>query len=139
MVSSANQASGEPLQDSSEGLWKTWNLEEELESNPELKAYWYSPQGSLDRQQAALSHQIFRLRLVRKRRGITQVQLAKKMGVSQIRISQIENGRLESFELGTLIRYVEALGGELSITVRVGDKQLELLEITPDTLEVWGD
>lgn len=67
------------------------------------------------------------------------MQLAKKMGVSQIRISQIENGRLESFELGTLIRYVEALGGELSITVRVGDKQLELLEITPDTLEVWGD
>jgi transcriptional regulator with XRE-family HTH domain len=67
------------------------------------------------------------------------VQLAKKMGVSQIRISQIENGKLESFELGTLIRYVEALGGELSITVRVGDKQLELLEITPDTLEVWGD
>jgi transcriptional regulator with XRE-family HTH domain len=67
------------------------------------------------------------------------VQLAKKMGVSQIRISQIENGKLESFELGTLIRYVEALGGELSITVRMGDKQLELLEITPDTLEVWGD
>jgi transcriptional regulator with XRE-family HTH domain len=67
------------------------------------------------------------------------VQLAKKMGVSQIRISQIENGKLESFELGTLIRYVEALGGELSITVRMGDKQLELLEITPDTLEAWGD
>ncbi len=139
LVSSANQASGEPLPDSSEGLWKTWSLEEELESNPELKAYWYSPQGGLDRRQAALSHQIFRLRLVRKRRGITQVQLAKKMGVSQIRISQIENGKLESFELGTLIRYVEALGGELSITVRMGDKQLELLEITPDTLEVWGD
>jgi transcriptional regulator with XRE-family HTH domain len=77
--------------------------------------------------------------LVRKRRGITQVQLAKKMGVSQIRISQIENGKLESFELGTLIRYVEALGGELSITVRLGDKQLELLDLTPDTLEVWGD
>ena len=61
------------------------------------------------------------------------------MGVSQIRISQIENGKLESFELGTLIRYVEALGGELSITVRLGDKQLELLDLTPDTLEVWGD
>ena len=139
LVSSANQASGEPLPDSSEGLWKTWSLEEELESDPELKAHWDSPQGSQDRRQTALSHQIFRLRLVRKRRGITQVQLAKKMGVSQIRISQIENGKLESFELGTLIRYVEALGGELSITVRLGDKQLELLDLTPDTLEVWGD
>lgn len=139
LVSSANQASGEPLPDSSEGLWRTWSLEQELESDPELRAQWNSPQGSVDRKQTALSHQIFRLRSVRKRRGVTQVQLAQKMGVSQIRISQIENGKLESFELGTLIRYVEALGGELSITVRLDDKQLELLEITPDTLEVWGD
>jgi DNA-binding XRE family transcriptional regulator len=139
LVSSANQASGEPLPDSSERLWKTWSLEEELDSDPELKAYWDSPQRSLDQKQTALSHQIFRLRLVRKSLGITQVQLAKKMGVSQIRISQIENGKLESFELGTLIRYVEALGGTLNMSVELAGKRLELLNITPDTLEVWGD
>ena len=77
--------------------------------------------------------------MVRKSLGITQVQLAKKMGVSQIRISQIENGKLESFELGTLIRYVEALGGTLNMSVELAGKRLELLNITPDTLEVWGD
>ena len=87
----------------------------------------------------ALSHQIYRLRLVRKRLGITQVELAKRMGVSQIRVSQIENGKLESFELGTLIRYVEALGGKLSMSVELDGKSLELLNIAPDTLEVWGD
>lgn len=86
-----------------------------------------------------LTHQIYRLRLVRKSLGITQVQLAKKMGVSQIRISQIENGKLESFELGTLLRYIEALGGTLSMSVELDGKKLELLDITPDTLEVWGD
>lgn len=61
------------------------------------------------------------------------------MGVSQIRISQIENGKLESFELGTLIRYIEALGGKLSLRVELDGKQLELLNITPDTLADWGD
>lgn len=67
------------------------------------------------------------------------MQLAKKMGVSQIRISQIENGKLESFELGTLLRYIEALGGTLSMSVELDGKKLELLNITPDTFEVWGD
>jgi predicted XRE-type DNA-binding protein len=49
--------------------------------------------------------------------------------VSQIRISQIENGRLEKFELGTLIRYVEALGGELELGVAIGRERFSLLEI----------
>lgn len=61
------------------------------------------------------------------------------MGVSQIRVSQIENGKLESFELGTLIRYIEALGAKLSMRVELEGKQLELLNITEDTLAVWGD
>jgi transcriptional regulator with XRE-family HTH domain len=86
-----------------------------------------------------LSHQVHRLRLLRKSLGVTQVQLAKKLKVSQIRISQIENGKLEKFELGTLNRYVEALGGTLNLGVTVGDKTLDLLSISPDTLEVWGD
>lgn len=61
------------------------------------------------------------------------------LGVSQIRISQIENGKIEQFELGTLIRYVEDLGGTLNLSVSVGDKTLGLLSISFDTVEVWGD
>lgn len=76
---------------------------------------------------------------MRKSLGLTQVELARRMGVSQIRVSQIENGKLESFELGTLIRYVEALGGKISVRVELDGKQLELLDITLDTLAVWGD
>jgi DNA-binding XRE family transcriptional regulator len=139
LVSKANPSGGDSLPGASGSNFKVWNFEEELENNPELKAYWYSADGSVDRQSLALSHQIYRLRLVRKRLGITQVELAKRMGVSQIRVSQIENGKLESFELGTLIRYVEALGGKLSMSVELDGKSLELLNIAPDTLEVWGD
>jgi predicted XRE-type DNA-binding protein len=50
------------------------------------------------------------------------------LGVSQIRISQIENGKIEQFELGTL-----------NLSVSVGDKTLGLLSISFDTVEVWGD
>lgn len=76
---------------------------------------------------------------MRKKLGITQIELAARMGVSQIRVSQIENGKLESFEVGTLIRYVEALGGSLSMSVEIDGKRLELLNITRDTLGVWRD
>jgi len=76
-----------------------------------------------------LQHQIYKLRTLRKSQGITQVQLAARLGVSQIRISQIENGRLEKFELGTLIRYVEALGGELELGVAIAGRRINLLDI----------
>jgi transcriptional regulator with XRE-family HTH domain len=55
------------------------------------------------------------------------------MGVSQIRISQIENGKLESFELGTLLRYVEALGGTISLRVKIAGKELELMSLEGET------
>lgn len=118
---------------------KVWDLQAELDANPELAKYMESEEHKSFERELVLSHQIYRLRLVRKKLGITQVELAKRMGVSQIRISQIENGKLESFELGTLIRYVEALGGTLSMAVELEGKRLELLNIAPDTLEVWGD
>ena len=86
-----------------------------------------------------LTHQIYRPRLVGKRPGITRVELAKRMGVSQIRISQVESPELENFELGTLFRCGEALGGRVSMCVEFDAKQLESLKIAPDTLEVWGN
>lgn len=79
-----------------------------------------------------LSHQIYKLRMLRKALGVTQVELAARLGVSQIRISQIENGKLERFELGTLLRYVEALGGSLELNVVLGAERLNLLEIETD-------
>lgn len=50
----------------------------------------------------------------------TQAELARALGVSQSRISQIENGKIEAMELETLRAYAAALGGDVDITVSVG-------------------
>jgi Helix-turn-helix domain len=43
------------------------------------------------------------------------------MDVSQVRVSQIENGDIDRTEVGTLRSYVEALGGRLRIVAEIGD------------------
>ena len=139
MVQKTNSDSGAEVSGAPKTAWKIWDLEAELAANPERAKAWNSEESRAYERELVLSHQIYRLRLVRKRLGITQVELAKRMGVSQIRISQIENGKLENFELGTLIRYVEALGGRLSMSVELEGKHLELLNIADDTLDVWGN
>ncbi|MDG4789210.1 helix-turn-helix transcriptional regulator [Micromonospora sp. WMMD1102] len=61
---------------------------------------------------------------IRKRLGMTQVQLAEAAGVSQARISQIENG--EATSLKTLRAYVTGLGGHLEVVARIGNIQLKV-------------
>lgn len=68
----------------------------------------------------------YRLRELREEYGITQVQLAELLGVSQNRISQIEKGDLERSQIDTLRRYVEAVGGSLRIEVDLGDVRFRL-------------
>lgn len=51
----------------------------------------------------------------RKAAGITQIELAEKMNISQINVSKLE--RRKDMHLTTLRKYVEALGGKLEIRV----------------------
>ncbi|MFI8450413.1 helix-turn-helix domain-containing protein [Streptomyces erythrochromogenes] len=67
-----------------------------------------------------------RLADVRKRQHTTQVQVAEAMGVTQARVSRIENGELERSEVETLAAYVRALGGKLKIVAEFGDEQYVL-------------
>lgn len=55
------------------------------------------------------------LRMERKRRGLTQQAVAERMQVSQSRVSAIETGALEATEVGTLARYLRALGARLKL------------------------
>ena len=66
----------------------------------------------------------YRLAEARKMRGLTQTQMARRMGVSQTRVSQIERG--EVAELRTLASYVTALGGELKLVADFGDQSLRI-------------
>ena len=55
---------------------------------------------------------------LRHRRGVSQRQLAKTLGVSQPAIAKIESGKVKNLELRTLVRYATALGGSVKIEVR---------------------
>ena len=50
----------------------------------------------------------------RKRKGLTQAQVAKKIGTSTPQLSQTER-RPENVNMRTLIRYAEAVGMDLDI------------------------
>jgi len=66
----------------------------------------------------------WRLADIRRRRGLTQAQVAERMGVGKSRVSQIERGRVSTREV--LDRYVEALGGRLSLMADFGDELLRV-------------
>lgn len=57
----------------------------------------------------------YNLREARKANHMTQVELAKAMGVSQNRVSRMENGDINSMSVETLRKYIEALGGRMTL------------------------
>jgi transcriptional regulator with XRE-family HTH domain len=65
-----------------------------------------------------------RLFELRKERGLSQTDLAERLGVTQKRISAIE--RAEDRNLSTLERYVAALGGRLHAGIEFDDETVTL-------------
>jgi DNA-binding XRE family transcriptional regulator len=49
--------------------------------------------------------------------GLTQAELAGRLGVSQAQVARIEKSRYDSYTLNTLRRYVQALGKRLEVAV----------------------
>ena len=68
----------------------------------------------------------WRLRELRERFDLTQVQLARQLDVSQNRVSRIEQGEIDKTQVDTLRRYVEALGGSLNVEVHLGDDTFKI-------------
>jgi DNA-binding XRE family transcriptional regulator len=66
----------------------------------------------------------WRLAEMRKRRGLTQEQVATRMGISVARVSQIENGDVSTQDV--LDRFITALGGTLKLIADFGDEQLKI-------------
>jgi DNA-directed RNA polymerase specialized sigma subunit len=63
-----------------------------------------------------------RLMALRKRRDLTQQDVADALNVSQANVSRIEHEG--DVYLSTLRAYIEALGGELEITARFPDGEV---------------
>jgi transcriptional regulator with XRE-family HTH domain len=64
------------------------------------------------------------LAALRKKRSITQRQMATTLGVSQARVSQIERG--ENLEVITVSKYIAALGGSLHLSAAFDGSMVRL-------------
>jgi DNA-binding XRE family transcriptional regulator len=63
--------------------------------------------------------------------GLTQEQLARRLGVSQAQVARIEKRGYDAYTLNTLRRYVDALGEGFQLEVRV--RQPETSQLAPTT------
>jgi len=61
------------------------------------------------------------LQELRRARAMTQVKMAKKLGIAQKQISEIE--KRTDMHISTLRRSVESLGGKLSLVVEFPDRK----------------
>jgi transcriptional regulator with XRE-family HTH domain len=73
------------------------------------------------------AYQVARLRIMR---GLTQAQLAEKVGTKQPSIARLESGQ-EAPRLSFLKRVVEALGGTLEIRIVAEERAEEEQTATP--------
>jgi len=65
------------------------------------------------------------LTALREQAGLTQRELAKRIGVSQPRVAAIEQSR--NVTIDVLDQYVHALGGSLELTVVQGRRRVNLI------------
>lgn len=85
-------------------LWRAW-IEEQRAGSPSFDA------GAA-------------LRGLRRRRGLTQRDVAARLGISQPEVSKLE--RRADIRLSTMHRYVAALGGSLGLVARFDGEETEL-------------
>lgn len=101
----------------------TWN--DDLDLAPE---FLYARTHQLDApktgEDVATNQMAVTMRELRVFAGRSQVEVAEAMGVAQAEVSRLE-GRADT-KLSTIERYVKALGGEVEVVARFGDRSLRL-------------
>ena len=84
---------------------------DELRANPEYQAIY--------EEEAAKSELWLQLVEARQAAGLTQVELAHRLDVTQSQVARIEKRGYDAYTLNTLRRYVEALGGGFKLEVAI--------------------
>ncbi len=80
------------------------------------------------------------LRTVREATGRTQVEVAQEAQMDQADISRLETRRdFDDCQVATLQRYVKALGGELELVARFGDKKIAIVGAQPNAVPTAPD
>ncbi|MDP2941639.1 MAG: helix-turn-helix transcriptional regulator [Candidatus Omnitrophota bacterium] len=97
-------------------------LQEKLKDERFRKAY------ELECAKVALAQKIAELR---EGKHLRQVDLAKRLGVSQQFISQIETGEEKNLTIETIIKIAKSLGRGVNISFpKLANRQLSCLEVT---------
>ena len=76
---------------------------------------------------AELTLQIYR---IIKRRGMTQAEAAKALGIKQPHVSLLMRNRAGSFSVGRLMEFLTALGQDVKIAVRPSRKEHGEMSVT---------
>jgi len=105
-------------------MMSQWTTLDELEKKWNLDPKRIAKQAK--RLQAVLDG--VRLSELRQVKQLTQLQMAKRLKIDQSNVSRIERGRFDSIEIRTLRKYIEALGGELEIRVKIDDVSQRLID-----------
>ena len=86
-----------------------------------VKALPAARRRKIEKLAAALIAEEMTLQELRRARAMTQVKMAKRLGVAQKQISEIE--KRTDMHISTLRRSVEALGGKLSLVAQFPDRE----------------
>lgn len=89
--------------------YKKWR--KGMRANPEYQAIY--------EEEAAKSGLWLQLIEARQKVGLTQAELAKRLGVSQAQVARIEKSGYDSYTLTSLRRYIQALGKGFTLEVKV--------------------
>jgi len=82
-----------------------------LEANPEFRAVY--------EEETAKKELWLQLVEARQAAGLTQAELAARLGVSQAQVARIEKRGYDAYTLTTLRRYVRALGDDFNLQIAV--------------------
>jgi DNA-binding XRE family transcriptional regulator len=91
-----------------------------MSGTSELWRSWIETQRSAER----VTHAGARLKALRQAHGLTQQQVAERLGMTQPEVSRLERRR--DAKLSLLRAYVRVLGGELQTSARFGDEVIPL-------------
>jgi DNA-binding XRE family transcriptional regulator len=80
---------------------------------------------TIEKRAATLIAEEMSLQELRRARAMTQVRLAKKLGVAQKQVSEIE--KRTDMHISTLRRSIEAMGGKLSLIAEFPDREPVML------------
>lgn len=94
-----------------EGARRYQQWRDEKMADPEFRAIY--------EEEAAKSELWLQLVEARRVAGLTQQQMAERLGVSQSQVARIEKQGYDAYTLNTLRRYVQALGEGFSLEVHV--------------------